>query len=185
MFKHLFLPILAVLSLSTSALAEGPAPERDQRRFEINFLTEMIDHHFGGVKLAELCEGRTVHAELQELCDQVKEAQSEEIVTMQGWLKEWYGMTHEPEVDRKTQRQIKALSKLTGEEFEKAFMAVLIPHHIMAGKMALDCLEEAYHAEMLNMCAMMLGNQGNEVALMRIWLIQWYGINDLDRRDKN
>ena len=49
--------------------------------------------------------------------------------------------------------------------------------------MAVDCLNEAYHPEMLNQCAMMLAMQGDEIAQMRIWLQQWYGINDLDRND--
>jgi len=174
---------LALFAFASSALASGPAPERDERRFEVDFLTSMIDHHFGGVKLAELCAGRTIHADLQQLCDNVKSAQSAEITKMQSWVQSWYGVTHEPELDRKTQRQIEELSKLTGADFEKAFMAVLIGHHAGAAKMAVDCLSQAYHPEMLNMCAMMLGSQGDEIASMRIWLIQWYGINDLDRNN--
>ncbi len=30
----------------------------------------------------------------------------------------------------------------------------------------------------------MLGMQGDESAQLRIWLQQWYGINDLDRSDR-
>jgi uncharacterized protein (DUF305 family) len=174
---------VALCTFAASALASGPAPERDQRRFEVSFLTSMIDHHFGGVKLAELCAGRTIHAQLEQLCEDVKSAQSAEITKMQEWLRDWYGITHQPELDRKTQRQIDALSKLTGGDFEKAFMAVMIGHHTQAAHMAIECLNQAYHPEMLNMCAMMLGSQGDEIAMMRIWLIQWYGINDLDRSD--
>lgn len=175
---------LMLMTFASSAFASGPAPERDQRRFEVNFLTSMIDHHFGGVKLAELCAGRTIHADLQKMCDDVKTAQSAQIVKMQGWLQDWYGIAHQPELDRKTQRQIAALSKLTGADFEKAFMAVMIGHHSQAAEMAIGCLNQAYHPEMLNMCAMMLGSQGDEIAMMRIWLIQWYGINDLDHNDR-
>lgn len=183
--RRLFLGACAAFfALTSIGFADEPAPERDQRRFEVNFLTSMIDHHFGGVKLAELCAGRTIHAELQQLCDSVKSTQTAEIATMQSWLQSWYGVTHQPELDSKTQRQIEVLSQLTGAEFEKAFMAVLIRHHAEAMTMAIDCLSQAYHPEMLNMCAMMLGSQGDEIAMMRIWLIQWYGINDLDHNDQ-
>lgn len=161
-------------------MAGGPAPAKSQSRFEISFLQEMIDHHYAAVKMSELCAGRTVHPELQELCDQIKAAQTEEIAQMQSWLLDWYGITYEPELDRKTQRQLDELAAMTGEEFEIAYMTMMIGHHSMAVMMALDCLKEAYHAEMLNMCAKMLGDQGNEIALMRIWLEQWYGITDLD-----
>jgi len=60
-------------------------------------------------------------------------------------------------------------------------MTMMIRHHFMAAMMAIDCLNQAYHPEMLNMCAMMLGMQGDEIAQLRSWLQQWYGINDLDR----
>ena len=176
--------LIAALLLSTGLFAAGPAPERDQRRFEIRFLTEMIDHHYGAVKLSELCAGRTVHAELQEMCDSIKTNQTQEIEMMRSWLREWYGQDHAPELDRRTQKQIEYLSSRTGAEFEKAFMAIMIRHHSMAAHMAVDCLNEAYHPEMLNMCAMMLGMQGDEIAQLRIWLQQWYGINDLDRNDR-
>jgi uncharacterized protein (DUF305 family) len=183
--RRSFLALCAVLfSFVSFGFAGGPAPERDQRRFEENFLTAMIDHHFGGVKMAELCTGRTLHPELQKLCDEIKAAQTAEITKMQSWLQSWYGINHAPELDRKMQRQIDALSKLTGAEFEKAFMTAMIKHHSDAAKESIECLNQAYHPEMLNLCAMMIGAQGDEIAMMRIWLQQWYGINDLDRNDR-
>lgn len=64
--RRLFLGFCAVLLAFTSiGFAGAPAPERDQRRFEINFLTTMIDHHYSAVKLSELCKGRTVHADFK------------------------------------------------------------------------------------------------------------------------
>ncbi len=186
MLQRMFAMAAMALSLGlvTSLQASGPAPERDQRRFEINFLESMIDHHFGAVKMSELCTGRTVHAELQQMCDSIKTGQTAEIQKMQGWLQSWYGVSHEPRLDRRTQRQIEELSRLNGAEFEKAYMTMMVRHHSMAVPMALDCLNQAYHPEMLNMCAMMLGMQGDEIAQLRIWLQQWYSINDLDRNDR-
>jgi hypothetical protein len=37
---------------------------------------------------------------------------------------------------------------------------------------------------MLEMRAMMLAMQGDDIAQLRLWLQQWYGINDLGRRDR-
>jgi uncharacterized protein (DUF305 family) len=175
---------LALCALVSAPFAAAPAPERDQRRFEINFLESMIDHHFGGVKMAELCAGRTVHAELQAMCDQIKAMQSQEIATMRGWLQSWYGIDHTPELDQKTKRQLEELSALSGAEFEKAFMTMMAMHHAGAARDAVECLTEAYHVEMLNMCAMMLAAQGDEIVQLRLWLRQWYGINDLQHRQR-
>ena len=117
------------------------------------------------------------------MCKMIKTAQLAEIQQMQAWLQSWYGVSHEPTLTRKTQKQIEYLASLSGEAFEKAYMMMMIENHSMAAMMAIDCLNEAYHPEMLNMCAMMLTAQGDEIAQMRIWLQQWYGINDLDRND--
>lgn len=175
----------AVLLLFASVgSAAGPAPERDQRRFEIEFLKSMIDHHYGAVKMSELCKGRTVHAELQAMCDSIIANQTAEIEKMRGWLRSWYGEDEEPSLTGRSRRDVERLARLTGAEFEKAYMTMMIEHHSMAAKMAIDCLNEAYHPEMLNMCAMMLGMQGDEIVQLRIWLQQWYGINDLDRNDR-
>lgn len=144
----------------------------------------MIDHHYGAVKMAELCDGRTVHPELQAMCDEIRTSQTEEIATMQSWLQAWYGLTHDPMLDRRTERQLRQLSSLNGEDFEKAFMGIMIRHHSMAAMMAVDALNQAYHPELLNMAAMMLAAQGDEIAQMRVWLQQWYGILDLDRNDR-
>lgn len=183
--RRTFLSICtAFLALTSLGLANGPAPERDERRFEINFLKTMIDHHYGAIKISELCKGRTIHAELQAMCDQVIAAQSAEITKMQGWLQSWYGESETPSLTAKARRQVESLSKLSGAAFEKAYMATLIDHHSMAVTMALDCLNQAYHPEMLNMCAMMMAAQGDEIMQLRLWLQQWYGINDLDRNDR-
>ena len=101
---------------------------------------------------------------------------------MRSWLQSWYGLDHEPELDRKTRRQVEFLASLTGEAFEKAFMQILIEHHAMAMEGAVECLLRAYHPEMLNMCAMMAAAQGEEIAMLRIWLCDWYSICDLHRR---
>lgn len=175
---------VAAFVFASNAFAVAPAPERDQRRFEAGFLRTMIDHHFGAVKMSELCDSRIVHPELQEMCENIITNQTAEIQTMQGWLQSWYGMTHEPRLDHRTRKQVEKLSRITGEEFEKTYMAVMIEHHSVAAKMAISCLNEAYHAEMLNMCAEMLAMQGDEIVQLRLWLQQWYGIADPDRQDR-
>ena len=177
--------LLAFSCLVSTGLASAPAPERDQRRFETTFLKTMIDHHHGAIKMSELCQGRTVHPELQEMCDSVITTQSEEIQRMQGWLQSWYGETEKPSLTPSARRDVERLSRLTGEEFEKAYMIALIKHHSVAVKMALDCLNEAFHPEMLNMCAEMMAMQGDEILQLRLWLMQWYGINDLDNHERH
>ena len=185
MLKRILPSIVTAFLMSATVFASASAPNRDQARFEMRFLTMMIDHHYGAVKMAELCDGRTIHAELQAMCDSIESSQTAEIEEMRSWLRDWYGTDHQPELDGKTRRKIEELSRLTGAAFEKAFMRSMIEHHSMAIARGVDCLHRAYHAEMINMCAMMIGAQADEIAQMRLWLCQWYSICNLNERDKN
>lgn len=45
-------------------LADGPAPDRKTARYEINFMQDMIDHHFMAVQVAQLCQQKAIHEEL-------------------------------------------------------------------------------------------------------------------------
>lgn len=173
--------LIAVTSIGFGA---APAPERDQRRFEIEFLKSMIDHHYGAIKMSELCKGRTVHAELQAMCDNVIMMQTAEIEKMRGWLRSWYNTDEEPSLTGQARRDVERLARKNGAEFEKDYMITLIGHHAMALMEAAKCLQEAYHPEMLNMCAEMAAMQGDEIVQLRLWLIQWYQISDPDRHDR-
>jgi uncharacterized protein (DUF305 family) len=179
MLKRIISSAIAAIVMATTVSASGPAPNKDQAQFEVRFLTMMIDHHFAAVKMAELCTGRTIHPELQAMCDHIKTSQMAEIQKMQGWLQTWYGVTHQPELDGKSRKQIEKLSQLTGAAFEIAFMTMMIEHHSMAIMEGVECLQRAYHPEMINMCAMMICDQAEEIAQMRLWLQQWYQIYDL------
>src|SRR3546814_7594020 len=77
-------------------LAEQPALEQSTAQYEIDFLTGMIDHHAMAVETAEMCVEKAIHEELRTLCQEIIEAQTAEIETMQSWLEEWYGGTYEP-----------------------------------------------------------------------------------------
>ncbi|HVS52447.1 MAG TPA: DUF305 domain-containing protein [Opitutaceae bacterium] len=179
MLRKVLTPFVATMIMSTALYASAPAPNKDQAQFEVRFLTMMIDHHYGAVKMAELCAGRTVHPELQQTCDNIESSQTQEIATMRSWLQSWYGTDHAPTLTPKMQRQVDQLSKLTGTEFEQQFMLMMIPHHANAIIMATDALLRAYHPDLLNMAAKMAGSQADEIAQMRLWLCRWYLICDL------
>lgn len=179
MFTRTLVGIMAAFAFATVVHASAPAPTWDQQRFERHFLLMMIDHHYGALKMADLCDERAIHPELQAMGDDIETEQAAEIAEMQGWLQAWYGVTHEPRLDRRTQWQVQRLAQLSGAEFEKAFMKIMIEHHSMAIVMGVDGLQRAFHPELINMNAMMTGSQADEIAQMRLWLQQWYGINQV------
>ena len=80
------------------AQASAPAASDQAARFEVDFLTGMIDHHHMAVMMAEMCVEKAVHDELAATCESIVATQSAEIATMQQWLEDWYGISHEPDM---------------------------------------------------------------------------------------
>src|SRR5690349_15708136 len=101
LFRRACSLVLLSGALGLRALAADATPNDAQARFEVDFLTEMIDHHQAAVAMAELAADRTERPELLELADTLATAQTKEIKTMQEWLDEWYGETHKPEMNRR------------------------------------------------------------------------------------
>ena len=82
--KRLLLAGTAALSLGVPTLwADQPAPTPNQAKYEIRFMTEMIDHHMMAVMMGQTCLTRAYHPELLQLCESIVTSQMQEIQTMQ------------------------------------------------------------------------------------------------------
>ncbi len=157
-----------------SARADSPAPDKATARYEIRFLTGMIDHHMMAIMMAETCEERADSPELIALCQSIAATQQEEVETMQTWLEDWYGIVYEPEA--KMTGQMRRLMSLSGAAFEIEFMRMMIRHHWGAIREGEHCIRRAYHQELLEMCEDIVATQTEEIRLMQGWLCDWYGI---------
>lgn len=60
--------------------------------FEITFMRQLIRHHQRAIRMAATCTERASHTELVEMCEEIIETQSAEIVQLRAWLCKWYGM---------------------------------------------------------------------------------------------
>lgn len=156
--------------------ASAPAPSPAAAHYEIDFMTDMIDHHHMAIMMSEMCLEKAVHEELRALCEQIIAAQQAEIALMQGWLQGWYGISYAPQMKPGDERMMEKLAALSPEEFEIAFMEMMIKHHAKAVKEGEHCLERAYHEELRQLCENIIATQTEEIALMQAWLCAWYGI---------
>jgi uncharacterized protein (DUF305 family) len=158
--------------------ANEPAPRTATARYEIGFMEDMIDHHMMAVLMARLCENRQVHEELLMLCQQIEATQTAEIEEMQAWLEDWYGISYEPHMTKRMQRQLEELASLAGAEFEIAFTTMMIGHHETAVTEGERCVERAYHRGLIELCEDIVVTQSMEIAVMEGWLCEWYDICD-------
>ena len=60
--------------------------------FEIRFMRQLIRHHQRAIQMAATCTERASHPDLVDMCEQIIEAQSAEIVQLRAWLCQWYGL---------------------------------------------------------------------------------------------
>lgn len=166
---------LAVLAVAVApVLADAPAPDKATAKFEVRFMTNMIDHHAMAIMMAEMCTEKAIHEDLRTMCEEIIATQSQEMQMMQGWLQDWYGITYEPEM--KMTGSMRKLHELSGAEFEIAFMKMMIKHHRQAIKEGEMCLDKAYHSELKGLCQNIIETQSAEIRQMQTWLCEWYGI---------
>jgi uncharacterized protein (DUF305 family) len=167
--------LVAALAIASPAAASAPAPAKATAKFEVDFMTGMIDHHAMAVEMADVCLDNATHAELRAMCEDVIAAQSEEIETMQSWLEDWYSVSYSLEMTRGEMQQMEKLAALSGAEFEIRFMETLVRHHRKAIGMAERCLDRAYHSDLRDLCEGIIATQSAEIAQLESWLCQWYG----------
>jgi uncharacterized protein (DUF305 family) len=174
-FGALAAAALAALVFGLPVSASAPAPNPATAAFEVDFMTQMIDHHAMAVEMADLCIDRATHPDLRVLCEGIASSQSQEIETMQSWLHDWYGVSHEPEMTPADMQELEMLASLAGADFEIEFMRSMIRHHEKAITEAEGCLDHASHDELLGLCADIIATQSAEVEQMQSWLCHWYG----------
>lgn len=162
------------LVLAAPASAEAPAPTQRESKFEVRFMTDMVDHHMMAIMMAEHCTEAAIHTELQALCASIVETQTAEMMQMQSWLADWYGISYEPEMQPGMERMMERHAAMAPEEFEVAFMQMMIRHHWKAVKEGEHCLDAAYHPELLQTCSDIVAAQTEEIATMQQWLCDWY-----------
>lgn len=169
-----FMLVAAVFAgFATPVSADAPAPDKQTAKYEIKFMENMIDHHAMAVMMAEMCLMKAVHPDLISMCQEIIATQMQEIEMMQMWLMDWYGISYEPDMHM---GEMEGHMMMDPEEFEIHFMKRMIGHHATAVKEAENCLEKAYHPELLSMCQNIIITQTQEIETLQAWLCEWYGI---------
>lgn len=167
-----------VLGAAGTAEASAPARPAGKATYEVSFLKEMIMHHHMAVMMAEVCAERTdVRPELRRLCRGIVADQTREIVKMQAWLSEWYGIDYDPmdEMDPAAmEAEMAAMRAMPTAEFEQFFLEEMIAHHRLAIQSAKPCVRKADHGPLRNLCTRIVDAQLSEIRLMRRFLCEWY-----------
>lgn len=114
---------------------------------DVAFAKGMIPHHRQAVEMAGLAATRASSSQVKELATKIEQAQDPEIETMSGWLAAWDEQVPEemPGMDHSAHsgmpgmmstKEMDALKKKSGKDFDTAFMEMMVGHHQGAVEMA-------------------------------------------------
>ena len=82
-------------------------------------------------------------------------------------------MMHEDE-GMSMEDMVSALKTLDGEEFDQAFIEMMIEHHQGAIDMANLVLQKSERQELRSLANNIISAQSNEIQMMNSWLDSWY-----------
>lgn len=152
-----------------------------------HFIEQMIPHHDDAITMANIALQKAEHQEIKDLANNIIKSQSQEIIQMKQWEKDWFGSS--------TSLIPKALAHGHGDEgthmgmmggdtdleklknaqpFDKAFIEDMIPHHQMAVMMAQMLEQSTTRPEMKKLAQNIISAQNKEIEQMRNWYSQWY-----------
>ena len=172
--------VLALVALpiagAAPVAADGPAPDERSARYEVHFMTNMIDHHHMAVMMSAVHSGDRHRARAAGDVETMLADQQEEISLMQSWLQDWYGISHPPMMMPGHGEMMAELAALDGDEFERAFLLSMPGHHLDAVREGERCQRMATHQELLDLCSAIKTSQLREVEVTRSWLCDWHDI---------
>lgn len=134
--------------------ARGPAArgaDTEATSADLEFVGAMIMHHEQAVELAELAGGRAVDPEIVALAERMSLTQAAEANAMRSWLERRettgriLGNGHEHEAAMQGEISPSTLdhaAQVDGAAFDRLFVAVMVPHHLGAVRMAEERLAE-------------------------------------------
>lgn len=176
-------------------------------QFEINYLKFIIDHHFSALRMTELAAGtdlirdaeitpnegnaptpnkpatpaKATINDIKSLARMANRAQREEILTAQGFLRDWYDIEYQPQISIINNVRILVLEQAAaGDEFNHYFLETFSRHHYTAMTRSLECqvASELKHKALQRYCRGIVNTQLNEIDAMRELLCDRYQICD-------
>ncbi|MDP9440855.1 MAG: DUF305 domain-containing protein [Actinomycetota bacterium] len=152
---------------------------------ETTFLAEIIPHHRAAIEMAQLELERGTSPDIRTHAENIIANQQHQIDQFTRWLDEWYGLTPEeamaqaPEearqemetLEAETSQMVEELRQVSaGEDFDVAFVRMMVPHHQAGIIEFLEPQSRAVHPELRVAATSGITTQEMQVADFLTWL---------------
>ncbi|WP_067534118.1 DUF305 domain-containing protein [Nocardia crassostreae] len=171
-------------SSSTTASTSAQAATRtDFDEDDVMFLQMMYPHHAQAIDMAKLAPSRTQNQELLTLAQNIEKAQGPEMAQITTLLTAFgegapsattsgHGGGHGGMTGMMTDDQMKTLETLSGAEFDKQWLQMMIEHHTGAVDMANAELTDGVNPDAQAMAKAIITGQQTEIDQMKTMLRQ-------------
>lgn len=159
---------------------------------DVAFATQMIPHHAQALAMVDLTHGRPLDPPVQELVQQILDAQTPEIETMAGWLDDWgrkvpatmndhmhadeggmAGMDSDSDTPgMMTADEMSGLESASDADFQDMWLEMMIRHHEGAIEMARTESEDGKFPAALDLADSIATSQAKEIDTMKALLAQ-------------
>lgn len=198
------LVLSAIGALSTGPAAADSPGRGATAQFEKSFLVFIIDHHYSALRMSELAAGtdstrnatvadategtspttgfdaaaaKAADAQIRSMARMANRQQREEIGKAQHFLKEFYGVQHDPQLNTEGKKMIAMLDKApAGAQFDQIFLRSFSNHHLSALSPSLHCQvkSDLAHEGLRRYCSDIVVMQVNGINDMREMLCKQF-----------
>ena len=173
---------LLVALLLAGLFGAGTAVAQTSDDGDAEFAAMMVPHHYQAILMSELAPDRASDPELQSLADRIRTEQGLEIKMLQGWqgrnglpvtdapaaYEELLGMPEMIEqMGMATREEMDQLATLSGPDFDRTYLDLMIPHHEGAVRMLQDVILHGSDQELNQMAQDMMSSQKAQLAIMQ------------------
>jgi uncharacterized protein (DUF305 family) len=173
---------LAACGYYSEKESAAPAESASSRRHnvaDVQFATDMIQHHSQALEMVNLAIGRDLRPKVSQLVDDIMAAQTPEVTMMTTWLEEWDEEIPETSMDHSghgtsdldmpgmaSKDDMSALESASDAKFEQMFLTMMIEHHNGAIEMAETALAEGQNAKAKELAQQVIDGQTVQVEVM-------------------
>jgi uncharacterized protein (DUF305 family) len=170
--------ILAVLLplLLVTACAGTKKVDKEHNEADIAFAQAMIPHHEQAVEMADLVDDAEASPEVQQLAQQIKDAQAPEIERLREFLDDWDAEAatghdthdgHDSMPGMMADSELTSLAAASGTEFDRAWLTMMIAHHEGAVAMAQTQLDDGRSEPAHELAEQIISAQDAEITTMK------------------
>jgi uncharacterized protein (DUF305 family) len=167
--------MLAVASVLLLSACGSPATHNSA---DVEFAQGMVPHHEQALEMSRLVASRTENPKVIDLAERISKAQKPEIDRMNGWLKAWNApvkaSSHSSHGHSESHGMVDLgnLADLSGTEFDRQWLSLMILHHRGAVEMARTHLSSGTDPAARTLAQEVITHQEKEIAEMESLLPQ-------------